>query len=229
MGWWLHAVVIIFFGSPAIVSVLCHALVFIKPLLHSFVMCKVVIAADTQWLDLNGIHSVLFTFSQQRQGPGSPHHRGPLTEPSHIISGCRGSLTYTPGFSLPAADAQWRACWLTGDTAASDRMAEQQVVKTAQWITGTASPLTPTSTTCTAHGIITDTTHPGLHLLVPLPSRWRFWTIQTHTSRLRIRFYPRAVKLLTPIQPNSDQQAINISRASPSPLNTVIYYIRPIL
>ncbi|MBN3321907.1 AIFM2 factor, partial [Atractosteus spatula] len=86
--------------------------------------------------------------------------------------------------------------------AAYDRKALQQVVKTAQHIIGSALPsiqeIYNTRSLKKATKIMSDPTHPTHNLFVPLPSGRRFWTLQSHTTRLQNSFFPRTVKLVMP-------------------------------
>ena len=87
-----------------------------------------------------------------------------------------------------------------GNCSVADRKALQRVVKTAQRITGTPLPAIEDvqRKRCLrrARSILKDPSHPNHRLFQLLPSRRRFRSLRTKTSRFRNSFFPTAVSLL---------------------------------
>ena len=87
-----------------------------------------------------------------------------------------------------------------GNCTVQKRKALQRVIKTAQYICGTAFPslqdIYKTRVTKRAHNIIKDTTHPQRILFTLLPSGRRYRSMKARTSRLKNSFYPQAIRLL---------------------------------
>ncbi|XP_040891591.1 piggyBac transposable element-derived protein 2 [Toxotes jaculatrix] len=87
-----------------------------------------------------------------------------------------------------------------GNSSVADRKALQRVVKTAQRITGTPLPsieeVQRKRCLRRARNILKDSSHPANGLFNLLPSRRRFRSLRTRTSRLRNSFFPTAVSLL---------------------------------
>ncbi len=83
---------------------------------------------------------------------------------------------------------------------AQDRRASQQVIKTAQNITGThllsISDISEVRRLCRAQRILKHKTHPSHNLFTLLPSGKQYRSIHCHTTRLQRSFFPQAVRLL---------------------------------
>ncbi|KAK0146238.1 RNA-directed DNA polymerase from mobile element jockey [Merluccius polli] len=90
-----------------------------------------------------------------------------------------------------------------GNCSVADRKSLQRVVKTAQRITGTPLPAIEVvrKKRCLnrARSILKDPSHPANRLFQLLPSRRRFRSLQTKTSRFRNSFFPTAVSLLNSV------------------------------
>ncbi|KAK0142660.1 RNA-directed DNA polymerase from mobile element jockey [Merluccius polli] len=90
-----------------------------------------------------------------------------------------------------------------GNCSVADRKSLQQVVKTAQRVTGTPLPAIEVvrKKRCLnrARSILKDPSHPANGLFQLLPSRRRFRSLQTKTSRFRNSFFPTAVSLLNSV------------------------------
>ncbi len=87
-----------------------------------------------------------------------------------------------------------------GNSTAGNRKALQRIVRTARHIIGGELPSLQDIYTrrCIrkAWRIIKDSSHPSHSLLSLLPSGRRLHSIQSHTSRLRISFFPQAIRLM---------------------------------
>ncbi|KAI3375823.1 hypothetical protein L3Q82_003746 [Scortum barcoo] len=90
-----------------------------------------------------------------------------------------------------------------GNCSVADPKALQRVVKTAQRITKTPLPVIEDvqKKRCLrrAHSILKDSSHPAHTLFQLLPSRKRYRSLQTKTSRFRNSFFPTAVSLLNSV------------------------------
>ncbi|KAI4891818.1 hypothetical protein NFI96_002199 [Prochilodus magdalenae] len=99
-----------------------------------------------------------------------------------------------------------------GSCSASDRKALQQVVKTAQRITGTQLPTIESvyKKRCLsrARSIIKDPSHPNHELFTLLPSGRCYRSLRSRTNRLRKSFFPEAVTLLNSTPSPSSRRAL---------------------
>ncbi|XP_048873616.1 uncharacterized protein LOC125745137 [Brienomyrus brachyistius] len=90
-----------------------------------------------------------------------------------------------------------------GNCTVTDRKALQRVVKTAQRIIGTPIPAIEDvhKKRCLrrARNILKDSSHPANKLFQLLPSRRRYRSLRTKTSRFRNSFFPTAVTLLNSV------------------------------
>ncbi|XP_053084024.1 uncharacterized protein LOC128317209 [Pangasianodon hypophthalmus] len=90
-----------------------------------------------------------------------------------------------------------------GNCSVADRKALQRLVKTAQRITKTPLPaievVQKKRCLCRARNILKDSSHPAHSLFQLLPSRRRYRSLKTKTSRFRNSFFPIAVSLLNSV------------------------------
>ncbi len=84
-----------------------------------------------------------------------------------------------------------------------DCKALQRVVRLAERISGSALPslqgIYLKRCKSRAAKIIKDSTHPGNHLFILLPSGKRFRSTMAKTERLRRSFFPQAIRLLNSV------------------------------
>ena len=87
-----------------------------------------------------------------------------------------------------------------GNCSASDRKAQQKVVRMVQYITGETFPaiqdLYNRRRQRKAHKIVRDSSHPSLRLFSLLPHGKRYRSAKSRTKRLLNSFYPQAIRLL---------------------------------
>lgn len=121
-------------------------------------------------------------------------------EQGHEVSICLCvTLWMTVILTMYVHEPHETAHWGSGSCSAADRLAQQQVLKTAQRILCSSLPMVPDIYTSScrrkATCILKDSTHPAF---VPLPSGRRLSSIMAASAGLRSCIFPDAVTLTLP-------------------------------